>query len=50
MQPLFLRRISVVHVYVHIATTTPDPAGQDLRQLPSPPAFQDRDYVAAGEY
>ena len=32
MQPLFLHRISVVRVYVYIATTT-DPAGRDLRQL-----------------
>ena len=29
MQPLFLHRISVVRVYLHIATTTEDPAGRD---------------------
>ena len=31
-QPLFLHRISVVRVYLHIATTT-DPAGRSLRQF-----------------
>ena len=32
MQPLFLHRISVVRVYVHLNTaTTTDPAGRDLR-------------------
>ena len=33
MQPPFLHRISVVHVYLYIAATTPDPAGWDLCQL-----------------
>ena len=32
MPPLFLHRISVVHVYLCIAITTPDPAGRDPRQ------------------
>ena len=32
MLSLFLHRISVVHVYLHIAATTLDPAGWDLRQ------------------
>ena len=30
MPSLFLHRISVVRVYLHIAATTQDPAGQDL--------------------
>ena len=33
MQPLFLHRISVVHVYLHIAATTQDPAGWDPGHL-----------------
>ena len=33
-QPLFLHRISVVFVYLCIATTTPDPAGRDPCHLP----------------
>ena len=32
-QPLFLRRISVVHVYLHIAATTADPVGRNLCHL-----------------
>ena len=32
MPPLFLHRISVVRVYLSIAATTQDPAGQDLHQ------------------
>ena len=28
-QPFFLHRISVVHVYLYIAATTPDPVGRD---------------------
>ena len=36
MPSLFLHRISVVRVYVYIATTTADPAGQDLRHLAHP--------------
>ena len=28
---LFLRRISVVPVYLYVAATTPDPAGRDPR-------------------
>ena len=33
---LFLHRISVVRMYLYIATTTPDPAGWDLRHLAHP--------------
>ena len=32
-QPLFLHRISVVRVYLHIAATAQDPAGRDLGQV-----------------
>ena len=32
MPSLFLHRISVVHVYLYIAATTPDPVGRDPRQ------------------
>ena len=34
MQSLFLHRISVVRVYLSIAATTQDPAGQDPHQVP----------------
>ena len=33
MPSLFLHKISVVHVYLYIAATTPDPVGRDPCQI-----------------